>query len=133
MAQMLARVEVLRTLPPQAFWPAPKIESALVRLTRDDRLGGRPAAFGRFVQRLFSFRRKTLRKAVSQAGFDAATALAAAGLDGQQRPEMLPRSNCCGCMRLRSTRRTPGRSASDPVSERQAGNETQPVMKGGNT
>ena len=26
MAQMLARVEVLRTLPPQAFWPPPKID-----------------------------------------------------------------------------------------------------------
>ncbi|HLL89931.1 MAG TPA: rRNA adenine dimethyltransferase family protein, partial [Tepidisphaeraceae bacterium] len=29
-AQMLADVEVLRTLPPQAFWPPPKIDSALV-------------------------------------------------------------------------------------------------------
>ena len=35
MAQLLSRVEVLRTLPPQAFWPAPKIDSALVRMTRD--------------------------------------------------------------------------------------------------
>src|SRR5207248_5469205 len=37
MVQMLARVEVLRTLPPQAFWPQPKIDSALVRLRRHDR------------------------------------------------------------------------------------------------
>src|SRR5436189_239866 len=34
MAQLLGRVEILRTLPPQVFWPAPKIESALVRITR---------------------------------------------------------------------------------------------------
>ena len=89
MVQMLGRVEVLRTLPPQAFWPAPKIESALVRVRRDDRLGGRAGAFGRFVHRVFSFRRKTLRNALAQAGFGAAAALAATGLDGQQRPEML--------------------------------------------
>jgi 16S rRNA (adenine1518-N6/adenine1519-N6)-dimethyltransferase len=89
MAQMLSRVEVLRTLPPQAFWPAPKIESSLVRLTREDRLGGRAAPFGRFVQKLFSFRRKTLRKALAQAGYGADAALAQTGLDGQARPEVL--------------------------------------------
>ena len=42
--QLLATVEVPRTLPPQAFWPAPMVESALVRLRRDDRLGGRARA-----------------------------------------------------------------------------------------
>jgi len=89
MAQMLARVEMLRTLPPQAFWPAPKIESALVRMTRDDKLGGEAAAFGRFVHKLFSFRRKTLRKALAQAGIDADSALTKTGLDAQVRPEVL--------------------------------------------
>src|SRR5688500_8352772 len=59
MAQLLARVELLRTLPPQAFWPPPKIDSALVRMTRiDDGKTEDAAAFGRFVQKLFSFRRK---------------------------------------------------------------------------
>jgi len=89
MAQLLARVEVLRTLPPQAFWPPPKIDSALVRMTRDDRSGGEAAAFGRFVQKLFSFRRKTLRKALAQAGHDADAAIAATRLDPQARPEVL--------------------------------------------
>ena len=89
MVQMLSRVEVLRTLPPQAFWPAPKVDSALVRLTLDDRLGsrGRAMAFGRFVHRLFSFRRKTLRRALAQAGHDADAALSATGFDGGLRPE----------------------------------------------
>ena len=89
MVQLLARVEVLRTLPPQAFWPAPKVESSLVRLVRDDRLGTRERAmaFGQFVHALFSFRRKTLRRALSQAGYDAEAALAATGFDGQLRPE----------------------------------------------
>lgn len=66
--QRLARVEVLRTLPSTVFWPPPKIESALVRLTRDDRLGDDARAFSRFVSTLFSFRRKTLRKALEMAG-----------------------------------------------------------------
>jgi 16S rRNA (adenine1518-N6/adenine1519-N6)-dimethyltransferase len=87
MAQMLARVEVLRTLPAQAFWPAPKIESALVRLRREDRLGDRARQFGQFVHTLFSFRRKTLRKALSQAGYDAEERLGALGFDGTRRGE----------------------------------------------
>jgi 16S rRNA (adenine1518-N6/adenine1519-N6)-dimethyltransferase len=91
MAQTLGRVEVLRTLPPQAFWPAPKIESALVRVTRHpprDDLSD-PRAFGQFVHKVFSFRRKTLRKALAEAGHDAAALVSACGLDPQQRPETL--------------------------------------------
>jgi 16S rRNA (adenine1518-N6/adenine1519-N6)-dimethyltransferase len=87
MAQMLARVEVLRTLPAQAFWPAPKIESALVRLRREDRLGARAREFGRFVHKLFSFRRKTLRKALSQGGYKAEKVLEKVGVDGGRRGE----------------------------------------------
>ena len=86
MVQMLAEVEVLRTLPPQAFWPAPKIDSALVRLVRNDRLGASVNAFSRFVHQIFSFRRKTLRKAMSMAGFPL-EALEKTGFNGQQRPE----------------------------------------------
>jgi 16S rRNA (adenine1518-N6/adenine1519-N6)-dimethyltransferase len=88
MVQLLARVEVLRTLPPQAFWPAPKVDSSLVRLTRDDRLGDLARPFGQFVHALFSFRRKTLRRALAQAGYDADAVLSATGLDGQLRPEV---------------------------------------------
>ncbi|HET6246231.1 MAG TPA: 16S rRNA (adenine(1518)-N(6)/adenine(1519)-N(6))-dimethyltransferase RsmA [Tepidisphaeraceae bacterium] len=87
MAQMLAAVEVLRTLSPQAFWPAPTIDSALVRMTRHDRLGGRANEFSRFIHALFSFRRKMLRKALSNAGYDAGQLVQASGLDGHRRPE----------------------------------------------
>jgi 16S rRNA (adenine1518-N6/adenine1519-N6)-dimethyltransferase len=89
MAQMLARVELLRTLPPQAFWPAPKIESALVRMTRHDQLGRSAGAFGTFVHKVFSYRRKTLRKALTEAGMDAQRLLTATGLDPTVRPEVL--------------------------------------------
>lgn len=87
-ASMLAKVEVLRTLPPQAFWPAPKIDSSLVRMTRKNQIGDQAAAFSRFVHKLFNYRRKTLRKAMSEAGFDPAT-LAKVGIDPQLRPEAL--------------------------------------------
>ena len=91
MAQMLARVEVLRTLSPQAFWPAPKIESSLVRMTRDDRLGERARDFSRFVHALFSSRRKTLRKALANArdDIDISAVLNESGIDSKLRPEVL--------------------------------------------
>jgi 16S rRNA (adenine1518-N6/adenine1519-N6)-dimethyltransferase len=89
MVQMLSKVEVLRTLPPQAFWPPPKIDSALVRVRRQDRLGGRANSFSRFVHQLFSARRKTLRKALSQAGYAADELITKQGLNPQARPETL--------------------------------------------
>jgi 16S rRNA (adenine1518-N6/adenine1519-N6)-dimethyltransferase len=85
--QLLSRVEILRTLPPQAFWPMPKIESSLVRLTRDDRLGTRAPEFGRFVQKIFSARRKTMKKSLSLAGVDDESVLAEVGINARLRPE----------------------------------------------
>ena len=89
MAQLLARVELLRTLPPQAFWPEPKIESSLVRMMRHDRLADKAGEFSRFVHRVFSFRRKTLRKALREAGLDAEAMLNQTAINPQIRPEVL--------------------------------------------
>ena len=87
MTQMLSRVEILRTLPPQAFWPMPKVHSALVRLSRQDQLGERAAEFSRFVHSVFSYRRKTLRKAMSEAGISGGQAIEKLGLAPTMRPE----------------------------------------------
>ena len=87
MAQMLGDVEVMRVLPPQAFWPPPKIDSALVRIVRKDRLGDDAARFSTFLQRVFSARRKMLRKALANAGYDSEGMLTAVGIDPQTRPE----------------------------------------------
>jgi 16S rRNA (adenine1518-N6/adenine1519-N6)-dimethyltransferase len=90
MAQLLAEVEVLRILPPQAFWPAPKIESALVRLTLRNQLGAVAVPFGVFVQKLFSARRKMLRKGLSQMDISGAEELLLRlEIDPQSRPEEL--------------------------------------------
>jgi 16S rRNA (adenine1518-N6/adenine1519-N6)-dimethyltransferase len=86
--QLLAEVELLRTLPPQAFWPMPKIESALVRLRRKDRLGNRAEEFSGFVHRVFSSRRKMMRKALELGGVeDAEGVLRETGIAGTVRPE----------------------------------------------
>jgi 16S rRNA (adenine1518-N6/adenine1519-N6)-dimethyltransferase len=87
--QLLSRVEVIRTLPPQAFWPMPKISSSLVRLTREDRLGERAREFGKFVRGIFSARRKTLRNAMALVGTDVGAMLERLGIDPQLRPEEL--------------------------------------------
>jgi 16S rRNA (adenine1518-N6/adenine1519-N6)-dimethyltransferase len=94
MAQLLADVEVLRTLPPQAFWPKPKIDSSLVRMKRRDQLGDRVGAFGTFVHALFASRRKTLRKALAMAGADADAVLAKTGLSPSVRAEELSPQVC---------------------------------------
>jgi 16S rRNA (adenine1518-N6/adenine1519-N6)-dimethyltransferase len=93
-AQLLSRVELLRKLPPEAFWPRPKVHSALVRLTRDDQLHDRATALGAFVHRLFSARRKMLKKALTLAGADAERVLAATRTAGDIRPEELSPAQC---------------------------------------
>src|SRR5258706_5015485 len=90
MAQMLSKVEYLRKLPPSAFWPAPGVDSALVRMDRQDRLGVRVGAFSTFVQQVLSARRKTLRKALERAGVNADGVLAKLGLDPKLRAEEMP-------------------------------------------
>ena len=38
--QAQARAEILRTLPPEVFWPRPKVDSAFLQITLDDALRG---------------------------------------------------------------------------------------------
>ena len=65
-AQHYADVEVVEVVPPEAFSPAPAVESAVVRLTpRDpDYEVDDVAFFLDFVKALFTQRRKTVRNAV---------------------------------------------------------------------
>ena len=88
-AQLLAEVEVLRKLPPGAFWPPPSVDSALVKMVRRDRLGARATDVSRFVAAVFASRRKTLRKALTQAGYEPDAMIAKLGLDPQCRAEEL--------------------------------------------
>ncbi len=62
--QAQCRVEILRVLPPAAFWPRPKVSSAFLQLTLDEtlrrRISDRPF-FHTFVRAMFFHRRKFLR------------------------------------------------------------------------
>jgi 16S rRNA (adenine1518-N6/adenine1519-N6)-dimethyltransferase len=90
MLQASFRVERLLVVPPGAFFPAPKVESAVVRMVP---LGaGKPrvtdeALFARVVAAAFGQRRKTLRNALSGVADDAA--LERAGIDPRARGETL--------------------------------------------
>lgn len=85
-----ARARQLFTVGPGAFQPAPKVESALVRIEPldeplvPDELTG---IFRQVVNQAFSNRRKTLRRALG--GLLDSDGLAATGIDGGLRPEQL--------------------------------------------
>lgn len=75
-------------VPPHAFRPAPKVDSAVVRLVPRAAVPEcDPAAFAQVVTAAFTKRRKTLRNALE--GVVAPDAFAAAGLDPGLRPENL--------------------------------------------
>lgn len=90
-----ANVQRLLTLPPGAFRPAPRVHSAVVRLTfKPSPLGaGSEAIFDPMVRTMFMQRRKTLLNALrpyaESMGRDSRGALAAAGIDPVRRPETL--------------------------------------------
>lgn len=90
-----ATVERVLTLPPGAFRPAPKVHSAVVRLTfRPSALPeGAERHFERMVRIVFMQRRKTLLNALKPYAEsirrDAASALSAASIDSGRRPETL--------------------------------------------
>ncbi|MBX6350211.1 MAG: ribosomal RNA small subunit methyltransferase A [Clostridia bacterium] len=93
--QAHARVERLFGVPPQAFWPKPKVASAVVRLWPAPWPGG-PEARTRLIQvarMAFSSRRKTLLNALAQASgrsrADLAPTLARAGIAPERRAETL--------------------------------------------
>jgi 16S rRNA (adenine1518-N6/adenine1519-N6)-dimethyltransferase len=90
MLQYRLNMEYLFTVPPEAFEPPPKVESAFVRLTpypappspaKDERL------FGKIVTAAFSQRRKTLRNTLKGILDDAS--FAALNIDPQLRAENL--------------------------------------------
>ena len=96
--QSQCRVEILRTLPPEAFWPRPKVSSAFIQITLDDALRGRipdRKFFHDFVRAMFLHRRKFLRSELLTAVKgrlekpEVDALLARLGLDGTLRAERL--------------------------------------------
>ncbi len=71
--QAYYKIEYLFTVPPHVFVPPPKVESAVVRLTRNDtlQLDCDEKLFFRVVKQAFQTRRKTLRNALKPFGMPA--------------------------------------------------------------
>ena len=93
--QLHAGVKRLLTLPPGAFRPAPKVHSAVVRLTFRPPVSAPQdeGVFEAMVRSMFTQRRKTLANALApfagSRGMDAVAALGTAGIDPRRRPETL--------------------------------------------
>lgn len=87
--QAFYEVESLFTVPPQAFDPPPKVDSAVLRMSvRRDRSQLDPAPLQRVLAAGFGQRRKMIRKTLLP--WLAAAGVADAGLDPTLRPEDLP-------------------------------------------
>jgi 16S rRNA (adenine1518-N6/adenine1519-N6)-dimethyltransferase len=68
LVQSLADVEIVRQLPPAAFWPRPQVASAIVRIRPDKKKRvrvGDVAQFRNFLRELYVHRRKNLRGALA--------------------------------------------------------------------
>jgi 16S rRNA (adenine1518-N6/adenine1519-N6)-dimethyltransferase len=94
--QAVARVERLFTIPAGAFKPAPKVDSAVLRLTPLDQplvSDAERESFRALVVGLFGFRRKQLVRGLREfTGWTAERVtelLRGVGLDGAHRPEVL--------------------------------------------
>jgi 16S rRNA (adenine1518-N6/adenine1519-N6)-dimethyltransferase len=94
--QAFAEPRIVRRVPPRAFRPAPRVDSAVVSLRTRPRPAFAPLAqepFLRLVSDAFRHRRKQVRSALGhEAGLDrerATAVLAAAGIAPERRPETL--------------------------------------------
>ena len=104
--QVAATAEIIRHVPPGAFSPPPKVDSAIVRITpRASSLVSDDEAdrFRPFVQGLFGMRRKqignVLRSVTQLSPADAVSVLESLGIDPRARPETLAVSDFVSLMR----------------------------------
>ncbi|MDX1319920.1 MAG: 16S rRNA (adenine(1518)-N(6)/adenine(1519)-N(6))-dimethyltransferase RsmA [Oceanospirillum sp.] len=90
LAQYLCDVEALFIVPPEAFDPMPKVDSAIVRLTPHKELpcpAKSAECLDNLVRTAFGQRRKTLRNNLK--GLMDVSEIEALGIDPQRRPETL--------------------------------------------
>jgi 16S rRNA (adenine1518-N6/adenine1519-N6)-dimethyltransferase len=89
----LADVRTLRRVPASVFWPAPKVDSVLVRIVpRDPPVAVPREGLFRVIEAGFAQRRKTMRNALVRLGLPASRAaevLRACGLAADVRAEQL--------------------------------------------
>lgn len=90
LANWRCETKILFDLPPGAFTPPPKVTSSVVRLVpRATFLPCRLETLERVTAAAFMQRRKMIRQSLKSLG-DVSGLFAATGLDGSERPEVLP-------------------------------------------
>ena len=101
LAQWRSDARIVMTLPPGAFTPPPKIESAVVHLTAlpEPRFPADAKTLERVVAAAFNQRRKMLRAALKGLGPDIEDHLRAAGIAPTERAEQVPLEGFCALAR----------------------------------
>jgi 16S rRNA (adenine1518-N6/adenine1519-N6)-dimethyltransferase len=82
----------LARIPPQAFWPPPKVESSMVRLDRRRHpfeQGDKLERFIKLLRTAFAHRRKTLRYNLTRYLDEEAVTKSLAHIDGSERAERI--------------------------------------------
>lgn len=92
LAQTFAVVSRITRVPPQAFWPSPKVHSSMIRMdarSDEETIVRHRLAFAEFLRTAFQSRRKTLGHIFSKlpAGTHLIDSLADIGLTEKARPE----------------------------------------------
>ena len=97
LAQWRCDAQIVLTLPPQAFVPAPKVESAVVQLTAlpAPRFPADPAVLSELTAAAFNQRRKMLRAALRGLHPDIEALLVASGLPPTARAEEIGLEGFC--------------------------------------
>ncbi len=112
--QAAGRPRLLRKLPPQCFYPRPRVDSALLRWEPTAPL---PDGFGRWCRTVFSSRRKVVVRALRDHGVErdaAEAACRACGIATERRLESLDAPELVALHRAVGAIATPGEEGSDP-------------------
>ncbi len=101
LAQWRTEAEIVLTLPPEAFTPAPKVKSAVVQLTAlpAPRFEADAKTLERVVARAFNQRRKMLRAALKGLAPDIEDRLLASGIQPTDRAETVDLERFCALAR----------------------------------
>jgi 16S rRNA (adenine1518-N6/adenine1519-N6)-dimethyltransferase len=131
MLQWRYRMSMLFIVPPTAFDPPPRVESAIVRMIPLEKpLECDQASLEQVVLKAFSQRRKVVRNCL--AGMFDSARLVEAGVDPQARPETIPLEQYVALARMLFARDIPGDAPGDPsdafpdaLSENSSDNESK--------
>lgn len=94
LSQYYSTIDYICSVPPEAFWPAPEVDSAVIRMVRrTDRPAIDEQKFFKQVKSLFLTPRKQLRNVLASRTADAGTLLEKAGIPANARAHELSESD----------------------------------------